>query len=113
MASSWESTGPKSKIVDSHQHIGYYYGFVAALFALAFLVTFTSERSYPVLGAAIVCAALALVHFKVSDAAENDKPWVAGASSLLSLPLLVAFPIGTFFGVKLLINTAKLKHAGT
>lgn len=112
MASSWESTGPKSKIVDSHHHIGYYYGFVGALCALSFLVTLNSARSYPVLAAAIVFGVLAFVHFKVSDAAENDKPWVAGASSLLALPLLIAFPIGTFFGVKLLINTVNLKRAG-
>jgi hypothetical protein len=111
MSSSWDSPGSKSKVVDTHYHIAYFYGFLSAIFALGFLLSLGKEISYQHLGFLILGIALTVGHFKVSDAAESDKNWVPAASTILSVPLLLAFPIGTFFGVKLLINVAQLKPA--
>jgi hypothetical protein len=109
MTSSWDSSGPKRKVVDTHYHVGYFYGFLAAIAALGLLATFESGISYPHLAFFALASALAFGHFKVSEAAENDQGWVRVASMALGIPLLFGFPIGTFLGIKLLINAAQLK----
>lgn len=108
MSSSWDSQGPKSKVVDTHYHVGYFYGFLSAIFALGFFLSLSKEISYEHLAFLAVAIALTIGHFKVSDAAENDKSWVPAASMVLALPLLFGFPIGTYLGVKLLINAPRL-----
>lgn len=67
--------------------------------------------SYQLLSFCAVAIALCIGHFKLSEAADNDKNWVPVASTILSLPLLIAFPIGTYLGVKLLVNALRLKPA--
>jgi hypothetical protein len=109
MPSSWETSGPKRKLVDTHAYVGYFYGFISTLLALvlAFSMNGGIAPAYlAVLGLGIM---LTLGHFKLSDAVERDRHWVPAASVLLALPLLLAFPIGTYFGSVLLVNTARLK----
>jgi hypothetical protein len=111
MSSSWESQGPKSKVVDTHYHVGYFYGFLSAIFALGFVLSLKAGISYQHLAFFALTIALAVGHFKVSEAAESDKNWVPVASTILALPLLFGFPIGTYLGAKLLVNAKKLKPA--
>lgn len=111
MSSSWESQGPKGRVVDTHYHVGYFYGFLSAIFALGFVLSLKTEISYQHLAFFVLAIALAIGHFKVSEAAESDKNWVPVASTVLALPLLLGFPIGTYLGVKLLVNAPKLKSA--
>lgn len=111
MASSWDSPGPKRKLVDTHSHVGYLYGFLAVVFALLLSMGLgRADFDFKNYGIVALFAALAFCHFKVSAAAEKDKHWVAGASFGLALLLLPAFPIGTFFGCKILINALNLKQ---
>lgn len=107
--SSWESKGPKSRVVDTHYHVGYFYGFLSAILALGFFLSLSRGISYEHLAFLVLAVALTIVHFKVSAAAESDKGWVPAASIVLALPLLFGFPIGTYLGVKLLVNAPKLK----
>lgn len=109
MSSSWDSPGPKSKVVDTHYHVVYFYGFLSALFALGLFLGRDKGIPYEHVAILAVLVALTVGHFKVSNAAENGKEWVPAASMVLAIPLLVGFPIGTFLGVKLLINASRLK----
>lgn len=109
MSSSWDSEGPKSKVVNTHYHVGYFYGFLSAISALGFVLSLDKGVSYQHLAFLLVVIALTIGHFKVSDAAEHDKSWVPAASVVLALPLLFGFPIGTYLGFKLLANAPKLK----
>jgi len=109
MSSSWETQGPKSKLVDTHHHVAYLYGVIAAILVLGILFKLSEGISHENIVVLLVVIALAIVHFKVSHAAECDKTWVPIATTVLALPLLPGFPIGTYFGVKLIANALKLK----
>lgn len=109
MSSSWDSSGPKRKVVDTHYYVGYFYGFLGALAALVLLGSLSRGISYPHLALLAVAIALAFGHFRVSEAAENDKDWVPVATMVLAVPLIFGFPIGTYLGVKLLANACQLK----
>jgi hypothetical protein len=109
MSSSWETQGPKSKVVDTHYHVAYFYGFVSAILALAILFGMDGRIPYENLVVLAVMIALTIAHLRVSDATERDATWAPSATTLLALPLLFGFPIGTYLGVKLLINASKLK----
>jgi len=109
MSSSWASSDPKSKVVDTHYRVGHFYGFLGAIAAFGLLATFKSGISYPHLALFALASAMSFAHFKASEAAESDKEWVPVASMALAIPLLLAFPIGTYLGIKLLTNAAQLK----
>lgn len=109
MPSSWEAQGPKSKLVDTHYHVGYLYSIVAVLLALGIFFNLSKGFPYEVFIVLLVVIALSIVHFRVSHAADSDQSWVPMASTFLALPLLFGFPIGTYFGAKLMFNALKLK----
>jgi type III secretory pathway component EscV len=109
MASSWEVQGPKSKLVDTHYHVGYLYRIVAVLLVLGILFNLSNGFPLEMFIVLLIVIALSIVHFKVSHAADSDETWVPVATTCLALPLLFGFPIGTYFGAKLLFNALRLK----
>jgi prepilin signal peptidase PulO-like enzyme (type II secretory pathway) len=109
MSSSWEAQGPKSKLVDTHYHVGYLYRFVAVILVLGILFNLSEGLSFELCIVLLVVIALSIVHFRVSHAADRDESWVPVATTFLALPLLFGFPIGTYFGAKLMFNAFRLK----
>lgn len=52
----------------------------------------------------------AFAHYKASDAVETGKNWASGASYFLAVPLLLGIPIGTFFGIRMIMHARKLNR---
>jgi hypothetical protein len=110
MSSSWDHPGAQRTVVDLHSYVSYWYIFLAALSAFVTFVKWQDESAASTLAMAIGLAVLALIHRKTSDAAESNKPWVPLASILLAFPLLLSVPIGTWLGIRLMINAPQLKR---
>ena len=113
MTSSWASNGPKSKVVNTHYHVAWLYGIGIAIFAAVSAIVnlmkgISMANILPDIIIIIVFIALIFAHLKTSSAAEKDQKWAPIVSLVLSVPLLIVFPIGTFFGIKLLVNAIKL-----
>ena len=110
MSSSWDRPGPQRTVVDLHCYVSYWYGFIAALVALAVVIGGRLPNIEEIVILAVL-AALCIGHHKTSEAAERNANWVPLASVLLALPLLVSFPIGTYLAVRLFINAPKMNTA--
>lgn len=108
MPSSWDSDGPKRKLVTTHFHICCWYGLVSAVLALFLVLTLAQGISYPHLTLLAGSVGLLIAHHKIGAAIEEDRKWAPAATILLSLLLLPAVPVGTFFGIKLFVNASKL-----
>jgi hypothetical protein len=61
----------------------------------------TASVAFP----AIVFGIVFLAHFITAKGARQSKPWARTASIVISVLLLLGFPVGTLIGIYLLANT--------
>lgn len=84
-----------------HRALGLLYGLGSTIFILfAFLIP--SEIA-PMISCVALFIVLSAMHYSISLGAKNGRNWARRASQVISIPMLVGFPIGTFVGGALLL----------
>jgi ABC-type amino acid transport system permease subunit len=95
-----------------HLYFAVMYAFVSLLCLYALYESY-SKGWGELIKMLFVCGifiAWTFAHYKTSDAVETGKKWASTASYILAIPLLIGFPIGTFFGVRMMSHASKLKQ---
>ena len=94
------------KVARAHRAIGVLYicavTLILAAMALAPDVKVTS-LIFPI----IVFGVVIVAHLVTAKGARQSKPWARNASIVISVLLLIGFPVGTLIGIYLLANTWK------
>lgn len=112
MSSSWDSNSPVRPLTSMHLYFAVLYAFVSllCLYSLYENVSTGGDELVKMLIACGIFIPLTFAHYKTSNAVETGKTWASTASYILAIPLLFGFPIGTFFGVRMLSHASKLKQ---
>jgi len=99
-AADWTNNDRRSKVERVHGYLGIMYGFFTALMGLGLLLVSKNNVNYWEAGTYfIVLLALTLAHFRTRTGIEDRKGWAIGASAIVLLLPLIAFPIGTIIAV--------------
>ena len=103
---TWEPH-PSDKVSSAHKIVGRLYLVPAVLIALA--LAFSGQVRSSMGLVYLLCALLlfSAIHFGLSYAADRKLRWSKVPSIVFALPLLLAVPIGTMFGVVLIVNASK------
>jgi hypothetical protein len=92
------------KVYRAHRAISWLYLLCIALFSVMFVIAPDiplASIAFPLLLFTIVF----LAHHITAKGAKQSKPWARISSIVISLFLLIGFPIGTVIGIYLLFNT--------
>ncbi|BBB64127.1 hypothetical protein UNDKW_5854 [Undibacterium sp. KW1] len=112
MSSSWDSNSPVRPLTSMHLYFAVMYAFMSLLCLYSLYESFSKggDELVKMLIACGIFIPWTFAHYKTSDAVEKGKTWASTASYILATPLLFAFPIGTFFGVRMMSHASKLKQ---
>ena len=93
------------KVFRAHRALSWLYLLLLALFAFIAFSTPALLRDPPLLSLFLVILAVFLAHHLTAKGARENKPWARVTSIMISLVLLIGFPLGTIIGIYLLANT--------
>lgn len=104
---AWRGPHPSARVAGTHKIVGVIYLVFAVMFTLAMMFGRQGGLEVGMVVAAVAFFVFAAIHLGLSRGATRNLKWVRGVSIVAALPLLFAFPIGTFLGVVIIINSAK------
>ncbi len=93
------------KVFRAHRALSWLYLLLLGLFALIVFSTPGLLRDPPFLSLFFVILAVFFAHHLTARGARENKPWARVTSIIISLFLLIGFPLGTIIGIYLLANT--------
>ncbi len=95
------------KVGRAHRALAALYGLATLFFIYALVLDHESINSMPgVILLTGLVAGLCSAHLAASIGASNAKPWARTLSIIIAVPLLIGFPVGTFVGIYILINSS-------
>ncbi len=92
------------KVARAHRAISWLYLVIIAMIVVL-MVSRPNEIDLAVIAPLIIMSAIFLAHHITARGARQSKPWARTSSIIISVLLLVGFPIGTLIGIYLLSNT--------
>jgi hypothetical protein len=95
------------KVFRAHRALSWLYLVVIALFALLAFSQPAMLGDVSFYSLLAIFVALFLAHYLTARGARESKPWARTSSIVISLFLLLGFPVGTLIGIYLLSNTWK------
>ena len=93
------------KVFRAHRALSWLYLLIMGLFGAIVFPQPKVLKDPAFLMPIFILVALFLVHYLTARGAREAKPWARVSSIVISLLLLIGFPIGTIIGVYLLVNT--------
>ena len=103
----WSGPHPSGRVAGAHKVVGVLYLILALMFTLGLVFGRRGALDVGMAVGTVAIFAFGMSHLLLSRAAMRTRTWARGPSILVALPLLFAFPIGTFFAVVIIINSAK------
>lgn len=92
------------KVARAHRALSWLYLVIIALLVVL-MVSQPDAIGPATVGPLILMSALFLAHHMTARGARQSRPWARRCSIVISVLLLLGFPIGTLIGVYLLCNT--------
>lgn len=93
------------KVFRAHRALAWFYAFIGLAACAAILIGSKGQHGLVLLPLFITIAIVFSIHFFTARACRAGKPGGRIASIVISLFMLLGFPIGTLIGIYLLANT--------
>ena len=94
------------KVARAHRALSWLYAALLVVF-VAIGILQPDAKASSIAFPLIVFGIVFLAHYITARGARQSKPWARTASIVISVLLLVGFPVGTLIGIYLLANTWK------